>query len=1061
MSLPKTCSRCGSELPLDGPVNLCFSCLGRLILSPSQPQVDAEPVAVSLREAAAKGLAPEGESPRFGDYLLLKEIARGGMGIVYQARQLSLDRLVALKTIRPECLADEQAVRRFHKEAQAAAKLRHPNIVAVHEVGEHQGQHFYSMDFVPGQNLAQIVRHYPLAARQAADYLKTIAEATHYAHEQGVLHRDLKPSNVLIDDQDQPHITDFGLAKLMQEGSELTLTGIVMGSPSYLAPEQAQGRNSAVGVRSDVYSLGAIFYELITGRPPFKGESASATLKLVADSEPIAPRQMNPKVPRDLETICLKCLEKEPARRYASARTLAEDLGRYLRGEPIWAKPVGIAGKTWRWCRRKPALAGTIALSAMMFVLGFLGVTWQWRRAEGERQMQRLRAYAADMRAADAAIQEADLGQATELLERYLPPTTAETDVRGIEWRYLWQLSRSDDVGGWQYPTIPFSGSLSPDNRWLVVSGIDGWVRVHDRQGKEILRQATGFTKRALPEPTVAFAPQGDRLAAATATNILIWDTRSWRLEHRLPCRKAALAFSPDGQWLAAMGELGLQVWSTTHWQLEARPGECPVPRSYFHQVVFGPDSSRIALANRDYPVVAIWNLATHAMISTNFSIPNALSLAISPDGRWMAAGTVSGLVKVGSLASPEGCVALPPRTTWVMGLAFSPDSQVLATGGADQQIHLWQAGTTNHLRSFKGHRGEIWWLRFSADGQWLVSGSSDGTVRRWSLSTPSIRQHRFELPPDCRLLDLTDRGTRAQVLNCADYAFEVWDWMNTNRLSRIQLRGKADDFQAIKTARLDGIYLICGNSAAIRLAVYDTRTGERVFPLPNQSNRFLPACVSSDHRRVAGAEFIDGQWQGGVWDLRTGQRLVSLPDQIPDTSARGNAAFSPDGRLLAYESVGHRITVLQLANSRTLRLPGHRRPLYPLRFSPDGRRLASGSWDSTARVWDAVTGQPITPWLRTRVSSLHFSPDGQTLVSTDEINLRFRFWHVPTGTEMLGKLSKTSPLERAFDSEGTVFMEGVLPSLWTLQLTRLPALAEIDAQLRTGGLVKLSPLDQ
>jgi serine/threonine protein kinase len=269
---------------------------------------------------------------RFGDYELMEELARGGMGVVYKARQVSLSRTVAVKMILAGQLAGPADLQRFRGEAEAAANLNHPNIVAIHEIGQQEGQHFFSMDYVEGQNLAEFVRTKPLAPKDAAKYLKIIAEAIQYAHERGILHRDLKPSNILIDQSGQPRITDFGLAKRMSGDSDLTISGQVLGSPNFMPPEQASGKRGQIGPHSDIYALGAILYYLLTARPPFAAESMTETLQLVVTMEPPSPRLLNPTVPRDLETICLKCLSKEPERRYKSAAELAAELARFLRG---------------------------------------------------------------------------------------------------------------------------------------------------------------------------------------------------------------------------------------------------------------------------------------------------------------------------------------------------------------------------------------------------------------------------------------------------------------------------------------------------------------------------------------------------------------------------------------------------------------------------------------------------------------------------------------------------------------------------------------------------------
>ncbi|HEV3006136.1 MAG TPA: serine/threonine-protein kinase, partial [Pirellulales bacterium] len=306
----------------------------------------------------------------FGDYELLEEIARGGMGVVYKARQVTLNRTVAVKMILAGQLASAEDVKRFRTEAEAAAQLDHPGIVPIFEVGQHDGQHYFSMGYVDGQSLAKRVAEGPLLPREAAEMVKAVAAAVEYAHQRGVIHRDLKPGNILLDAQGQPRVTDFGLAKRMEIDSDLTGTGQILGTPSYMPPEQAAAKFDQIGAASDVYSLGAVLYCLLTGRPPFQAASLLETLVQVREQEPVSLRQLNAKLPRDLETICLKCLRKEPDKRYASAGEFAADLGRFLAGEPIDARRTGAGERVLKWVKRRPAVA---SLSAAVVIISMVG----------------------------------------------------------------------------------------------------------------------------------------------------------------------------------------------------------------------------------------------------------------------------------------------------------------------------------------------------------------------------------------------------------------------------------------------------------------------------------------------------------------------------------------------------------------------------------------------------------------------------------------------------------------------------------------------------------------
>jgi tetratricopeptide (TPR) repeat protein/tRNA A-37 threonylcarbamoyl transferase component Bud32 len=419
-------------------------------------------------EAAGNQTGGPDRVPRFfGDYELLQELAHGGMGVVYKARQRKLNRVVALKMILAGQLASAADVQRFYTEAEAAAQLDHPGIVRVFEVGEQDGQHFFSMSYVAGGSLAAAVKDGPLPPREAAALVRKVAEAVAYAHGRGIIHRDLKPANILLDEGGQPQVTDFGLAKRLASDSQLTGTGQVMGTPSYMPPEQAQGRVQEVGPAADVYALGAILYCLLTGRPPFQAAGVMDTLRQVLELEPAAPRLLNPGVDRDLETICLKCLEKQPSKRYVSAQALADDLRRYAAGESILARPVGSAERLGRWCRRNPRTAAAVAAVSLLLLLVSVGSTWAALTIRQERNQKEL-----ERQAAVAAREEADsarkLAQQNETIAAEQADLALGT-VNTLIFRVQEQLNK--DPG------------MQPLKRDLLRTALEGLQRVADRAG--------------------------------------------------------------------------------------------------------------------------------------------------------------------------------------------------------------------------------------------------------------------------------------------------------------------------------------------------------------------------------------------------------------------------------------------------------------------------------------------------------------------------------------------------------------------------------------------------
>jgi eukaryotic-like serine/threonine-protein kinase len=381
----RICRNCGAKILSDAPQGLCTGCVLEAAIGISPDAVAEVAPSHANKQASHKAMRGAELLGELGDYELLEEIGRGGQGVVFRARQKSLNRIVALKVIRLGQWASKAHLKRFRLEAEAAAKLEHPGIVPIHDVGERDGSCYFSMKFVEGGQLDEIARRQPISIRLAAELIAKVARTVHYAHEYGILHRDIKPGNILLDAKGEPHLTDFGLARLVESESSVTHTLDVLGTPSYMAPEQAVGNNAAVSSVTDVYGIGAVLYQLLTGQPPFAGGTTYETIKLLEDTEPRPPRSLNPKIDRDLSTICLKCLEKDPKRRYSSALALAEDLERWLKHEPIQARYTGVFARGTKWVRRNPTsallAASLIALAAaagwIVSKSEFIGNRWR------------------------------------------------------------------------------------------------------------------------------------------------------------------------------------------------------------------------------------------------------------------------------------------------------------------------------------------------------------------------------------------------------------------------------------------------------------------------------------------------------------------------------------------------------------------------------------------------------------------------------------------------------------------------------------------------------------
>jgi eukaryotic-like serine/threonine-protein kinase len=993
--------------------------------------------AAPLRLAGASDSEVGGDSssalPRvryFGDYELLGEIARGGMGIVYKARQVSLNRVVALKMILAGQFASETEVQRFYAEARAAANLQHRNIVAIHEVGQHEGQHYFSMDYIEGKSLAQIVRENPLPADKASAYLKTIAEAIEFAHRQGTLHRDLKPSNVLIDSFDEPRITDFGLAKRIEGTAQITVTGPITGTPSYMPPEQAGAYDGKVSPASDVYSLGALLYDLLTGRPPFLGENLVVTLNQVLNSEPVAPRLLSPEVPPDLETICLKCLEKDPTRRYPTAAALADDLGRFLRHEPITARPVSQWERGWRWCKRNPMVSSLSAAIAILLVTSAIGgsilairernarqvadnnaelESQAARRAElasaeaerrrlealdakteadKQRDEARVTAYASGMQLAQRAWEENNVARARDLLEE-VPKEAAGRKLRGFEWYYLDRLCHSEALTLKGHGASVESVAFSPDGQRLASGSYDQTVKIWDSAtGKELfdLKGHSG------PVTSVAFSPDGQRLAAGERDGtVKIWNSAAGKPLFVLKGHAnwvTSVAFSPDGQRLASGSyDQTVKIWdSATGKELFSLKGHASTVMS----VAFSPDGQRLASGSSDN-TVRIWDGSTgKELFSLKGHASTVVSVAFSPDGQRLASGSSDYTVKIWDSATGKELFSLKGHASTVMSVTFSSDGRRLASGSYDNTVKIWDVASGKELFSLKGHTRGVNSVAFSSDGERLASGSTDNTVKIWDAATDK-EQFALKGHADWAASVAFSADGRHLVSGGRDQTVKTWDIASGKELFTLGGRPGWVDSVAFSP---DGQHLASANYAAVE--IWDSASGKELFTIKGHFG-FNSVAFSPDGQRLAAGE-RDGTVK--IWESATGKQLLVLKGHADWVTS---VAFSPDGRLLASGGRDQTAKIWDTTTGKELfALKGHSSWVTSVAFSPDGQRLASGSYDQTVKIWDSATGKELFDLKGHSgpVTSVAFSPDGQRLASGGW-DRTIRIWDSATGKEL------------------------------------------------------------
>jgi WD40 repeat protein len=1012
----------------------------------------------------SQSLHGDSVAPRvLGDYELLEPIGRGGTGVVFKARQLSLDRIVAVKLLASGTLASPEIVHRFRTEAVAAGSLQHPNIVAVHEVGLAEGQHYLVMDYVAGPTLADLVREGPVLARRAAQLVRTVAEAVHFAHERGILHRDLKPSNVLLDADDQPRVTDFGLAKRLHSSQpstlnpQLTLSGQVLGSPGFMPPEQASGRRGQISRRSDVYGLGAILYFLLTGRPPFMGEAVTDVLHEVLNDEPLAPRLSNPTTPPDLQTVCLKCLEKEPDRRYPTAQALAEELSRFLRDEPILARPLGVMGKAWRWCRRKPVVAslGGTALVLLLVVsvgspLALYRINEQRLAALEQTRVAELTAYAANVHLAQQYLKAGNLGRAHQLLELAKQHSPQTPDPRGWEWAYLREQSLGDEkIVLEKLPTVSLL-AISPDGRYLAASLRYGQVHLWDLSTRTRI-SVLGHENRA--GVTASFSPDSRLLVFVDmpedrTNRIVIWDIEKRTTQLELPTTNflGGAGLLPGRQELISGCLVGPNYTrSTALWDLKSRSIKATASHTTHGGQLYAGNSAQLT-ADGNLGLVGdidgrVKVLDTHTLELVG-SFPahekGISSLALSPDGHFMATAQANGdatiklwdlesvLQSVRSGSNPQPLALLVGHEIWPSSLCFSPNSQRLASGSMDHSIRIWDVMSRKEIRKLQGHENQIASVQFAPDGR-LYSASRDGLICAWSLDAPVRPQQPEHRALGLAAMSLPFAGQRLAAVH-QDGAVSLVELSTGTTPERLPglgpdnamiLYGK--DGRLLYIAKRSGEILVW-NPAQQQVVCRLPGKAATIFCQTSQDGQLL---VTVDQTyRVSGWQTLTWQqrtnWQAGwfnccalspdgrlfvtgeekglvrLWDPSTGKQLQTL---VHIKELTTGLAFSPDGKWLAAASEAGPVTVWENGSFRPVAVvSGHPLWTHSLAFSTDSRRLATGSGDKEAvKLWDTTTWQELLTLEAPAVelTELAFSPDGNNLIARDETG-GLLVWHAP-----------------------------------------------------------------
>ncbi len=1013
---------------------------------------DGEAILPNVREALDAETKADGTGmpppPDFGrlfhardieGHVLEEEIGRGGTGEVYRAFQKATKRQVALKILLEGPFASAVTKRRFEREVELAAQLQHPHIVTILESGISSGRYYFAMQYVEGLRLDDYIATSKPSIEQTLQLIGKICEAVNYAHQRGVIHRDLKPSNIIVDSNGDPHVLDFGLAKLADPStpehsvpSLVSLAGQLMGTLAYMSPEQATGSNQDIDIRTDVYSLGVILYQALTGRFPYEVVgSVTDVVDNILNIEPARPSKIRAGINDEVETIVLKCLSKERERRYQTAGEVARDIGHYLTGEPIEAKGdsgLYVLKKTLRRYR----IPIFIAVGFVVVLTVGLAAIWglylraeaatrveaEQRRladeakeqAEADRSLARRQAYVASITGAHAALKVNEVRAVHRHLE------AAPSEFRNWEWQYLYAESHQSlaVLRGHEGPV--WSVAYSPDGRLLASGSADKTIRIWDTSTHEA-RMVTGHEGIVY---SVAFDSNGTHLVSASEdTTVRIWDTSTGKLENVLqgpPQECYSAAFHPSDEWLAAGYHGGLRLWDTSSGE---ERGPLLADQVTVFSVAFTRDGSRLAWGAND-KTVDFWNVQDGGQLDELPHADMVRSVAFSPDGSRLASGSFDSTVRVWDVdARPaKELFALNAHGPVVQSVAFSPESKRLASGGDDRTVCIWDVSTGEQLARLRGHEGFVQSVAFSPDGIHLASACRDDkTIRVWDARVGEervipreyyVRDMHVRGVAGTRLFGITTESTSIHVRDAltgddvvfssfedsvARLAFShdgaklvaasgvgeacVWDVSTGEELTeRFSIGERAVPQVAISP---DGTMLALGfDDGSVRMM--EPSTKDDVAVLSGSACRVVTVAFSPD-----GASLAIGQEDGSlrVWSVLKGDLTFCHEQAHADRVSR--VVFSDDGARLASASEDKSIRIWDASSGAELaELSGHKDGVNLLAFSSDGTRVASGSKDHTVRLWDVASGEELITLREhdARISSIAFSEDGTRLVS-------------------------------------------------------------------------------